>query len=100
MDNDFIKKKDAKSPFLVSWLGITKPSPSIGGSLQQVDSVVKVGLGMHVGYPLQRIGNADHQLISLGDPGEGITTRPVELAEATLQKSAPLKEFLFRQLNC
>ena len=55
VDNNFIKEKDAKRPFLVSQLGITKPSPSTG-SLRQpsnpMDQLVEVGPGVDVGYVL------------------------------------------------
>ena len=61
---NFIKGKDAKCPILVSRLGVTEPNLGIGGSLWQAsnpaDQVVEVGLGVEVGYPLQRIGNVAH----------------------------------------
>ena len=70
----------------MSRLGLTKSSQNTGESLWQAldpeDQVVKVGLEVDVGYPLQSAAYAQQQAVTLGDSTEGTTLRPIGLVEA------------------
>ena len=87
LKNDhLIKEKEVECPILVSWLGLTEPIQNIGESLRQAldpkDQVVKVGLEVDVGYPLQSAAYVPPQAITLGDSAEGTIIRPIGPVEA------------------
>ena len=71
----------------MSQLGLIEPSQNTGESLWQPlnleNEVVKVGLGVDVGYPLQNTKRDVSQGVSLEDSAEGTITRPIGPVEAT-----------------
>ena len=86
-DDYLIKEKEVECPISVSRLGLTEPSQNTGESLRQAldpeDQVMKVGLKVDVGYPLQSAAYAPQQAVTLGDSAEGTLIRPIGLVEAT-----------------